>query len=1040
MKVPNNILWSIIGDVFSSAFKDDDMRGAIEIFWQTMLENSSDNIKYIQHLKNLKSIMLASPYEPYGNVPCAVSIVREGAPTLVRGQHLSGGVFLFYSNSKISPRSVVVNERSYSIGGFSETQLKSGGYVYRTLLNEEIDYFDGRFFLHSEDLSGVGRFSDFLTYPVEATNYGLIFSPENVDISGVRDEEYISGAYPYRVSFIGNISNLSTNSAIDVASYSDIGSPYHVQITSSQILYGISGYESAIAIDTALGDFELELVYDNINKKIKSNVYINDSTYETPWVSVPASRRRHSFCAINESTATLSMYIDKEGRRWNSEDVDKNIAVYFSEYPYTYSLEFPLVSSDLMSVDPYVYPIEVYVENGVMTSVDESISYIPENYRYEDLLNPNMEDGQYYIYPWFSSEFTFTSPGVISSKVPIPTEYVYFRNAYGYGVDLYERFGRVLGVPKKEDSYEYLSILQGVNHALRKSRTIKDIENACSIMIGVPFTRYGGYVNNYTEVFDNLTGTTFYDVELGREIIRLKNLYSIKSNYIEPMEPITEAVTVKDWVSNPELDRGAFSRWGSFVISIPVDVGMSKFTSSIMANTITRSKDPHKSFSIETSGQVTDSSIAVDSYAITAYPYVMEDLMFDDDDSVYGNTIGYEDQTDEDGELDDTHMMLDFGLALDSSKLTRPRPSIQQQGKQVLPNYELNTRLLGESLYYGSQDVFIGRESDDPSFWSKDLLRMVSNSELHASLASFYSAAHNYTPRARCVHWVYENDTDVFYEWKVNPVEPFSPAPAMVTDAISVDSYADYTLLTDGSDVYEYDGGWDSTSTPTSINDITYHAGTDNIFTVGDSNKVYKKEIGAVSWTDVSPSGSSNIKSVHYLKYLDDSTSPYVLCCGDNGFIKIREDAAGSWSDVSIVTTEDLVSCCGFRDSNIWVSGTNGFIQKSDDGGSSWSDSSIVTSATITGISSGVDVYCCDSDGYIYIWTGASWSTIFTSSGSLNSIFVSIDGTVTAVGNSGLVVRYTGYSWYEENQYTIQNLNKVKNNTVCGDGPILLYY
>ena len=1055
MKAPLNMLWSSIGDVFYKTFKNDEDRRAIELFWQTILDNSSDNLAYINHLKSLKSVMTAQVFAPYGNMPVQARFIEETPGQLVRLQFLQNGVISYYSSRSIQARSVNIDDSSYSISPGNSIPLKTGGVLTRTLINKIDDpgVSDGYVFLNSTDLSGSDRWSDFLPYPVSEDNSGLIFAPQNIDMCGIKDSTYMSGGYPFKIVFKGNISVLGVDSAVDITSYSDVGTAYHVQIRRDEIIDGLHGSENTQSISSPIGDFEIELIYDNINKKMKSNIYIGETLYETNWVSVSPSRRNHSFVVINNSSVRLQYIIDKEGKRWNGESNIKDIYVNSEEFPFLYSMSEPIVSCDYITTEPYMLSILATSSDNNITIDEEWLGYYPNFIRVgedfgeiqEDLTLTGfeLEDGDVDILPWYlkSNEFKFIETGIVASRYRFPQDVMYLKGAMAREVGLYERFGKLLGVPERPDSKEYLSILQGVNYALRKSRTITEIERACDIMLGVPFTVYGGPYFNYGSYVDQVSGGIKYYVDVGNERIFVSELSKVKNEILDPMESVMDGTYIEDWVNVPSLYDNQFSRWGKFKIVIPGYVGMSKFVSSVMVDTIKRAKDPHKSFNIETRTNINEQIVTRNTMYIQTNSYVVEDMIFDDYDSVMGNPIGYEKQIDSDGQLD-SGIEFDSGRALDSYFLTRPKPKLQNVGSVMGQNYDSETRLLPSYLLYGNSDVLINRESDDP-FWAEDQLRMVSHGELPDDLKSIYGVDYNYVPRARCIHWVYQDgSSEIMYSWLVNPVSDFSPVSLISGDIISCDSHEDVTLITEGSDVYEYTSGWDSTSTPTSINDLCYHISSEKIIAAGNTSKVYEKSIGDPSWTDITPSGSDNIYSVNSLNYTNGEPSPYFVVAGANGFVKSRDTDGSSWVDVSVSTSETFMAIHGLRDGKAFAVGTNGII-KGTDSFSSWDDYTIPsTSKTLTGVWCLADdaAWCCADDGTIYGWDGVNWSLVFTASEALSSIFVSREGTITSVGENGCVVRNAGYGWYEEAPYTAVDLNKVKNNIICGDSETTLSF
>lgn len=184
-------------------------------------------------------------------------------------------------------------------------------------------------------------------------------------------------------------------------------------------------------------------------------------------------------------------------------------------------------------------------------------------------------------------------------------------------------------------------------------------------------------------------------------------------------------------------------------------------------------------------------------------------------------------------------------------------------------------------------------------------------------------------------------------------------------------------------------------------------------------------------------SGTSNNLNKIIIQYSASGIVLFVV--GDNGTILRSSNRGLIWESVSSNTNADLFSVDITDIDTGYAAGSDGTILRTIDGGNSLSVMTSNTSNTIKSIkktAGNVKAVAVGENGTFLKLENDVWSVSQIDTADLNSVYIQNSTTLTAVGNSGLILRSTnsGLNWTRINSNTASNLNDITfNNQVIGD-------
>ncbi len=377
------------------------------------------------------------------------------------------------------------------------------------------------------------------------------------------------------------------------------------------------------------GELEFVLEYDSTNATLKGSVfYENDSVVQIIPYSVNAGRRVNSISLVNQqnNVKITPEFLFSTGNLWGltQNDYSTDIGVEFS---YIYETEEPLIKASQIRTEPWPLNQKLEVISQSSTNItiqedEEFAGYIPEYARLinadntfstakwngssYDVISYTPMDIDVTVSPWFTNDIVFERKGRFRTKIKIPQDRVWFIDAKGVELDMYSRYGRQLGMPKREDSLQYLNALRGMHYGLRSSANPDNFENAIGVMSGIPYSLESGVIASIDEVKNDLGEVLNLKVNINGRDFSVDNYWK---PYLKPvgsrisfMETLVDGVQIYDWKTDPELMRarfGPWAQWGGFVVQIPSFVGINETIFSDINRLLKRSKSIHSDFQVE---------------------------------------------------------------------------------------------------------------------------------------------------------------------------------------------------------------------------------------------------------------------------------------------------------------------------------------------------------------------------------------------------------------------------------------------------------
>lgn len=440
------------------------------------------------------------------------------------------------------------------------------------------------------------------------------------------------------------------------------------------------------------GPIEFVLEYDATTSRMSGEVFFGNSSVKQNFsYPVSAGRRVQSVLLLNQknNVKITPEFLFSTGKIWGKTAYDYTTDIG-SEFSYVYEMEEPLIEARSISTEPWPLSQKADVLKQSPSRIEiekdeEYAGYIPE---YSILRNNDGTfstakwmgtyfepisyiplDSEITVEPWNDSEIVFDRVSKFRLRKPIPSRGVWFKKAKAVELDMYSRYGQLLQMPKRDDSWQYLNALRGMQYGLKKSATEHNLSTAIGVMTGLPYSTEEGVISSITLAVDDLGKPIHYNVIVNGKRFEVSTYWK---DHLKPtgasinfLDLFVDGVKIFDWKSNPELCLNRFGdwgQWGGMVVQIPTFIGINATMVGDILRLLNRSKSVHSDFRIEYKGELKEGRFEKISYDFAeTIVKAKENLSFDGGDSVI--------QRLDEGRLLDTGHVLD-GLTITPSGRT----------------------------------------------------------------------------------------------------------------------------------------------------------------------------------------------------------------------------------------------------------------------------------------------------------------------------------------------------------------------------------
>lgn len=518
----------------------------------------------------------------------------------------------------------------------------------------------GHVFDEDTTIDGGGRFENQGSGTITPARAGMDLVARGTDWCVLRDQYYWNGAHQWRQVWKVDIHRWPDHAFethLGLTSFSDTGDDVELVLRTDQkscdVTFGPVGQSVSSPKDcthwwqqlqgaspTNPVRVELVLEYDNLKKEMSGAVWLGGerAPSDAP-ASVPAARRTQSvdvFSDLDEAYATLTDLIATRGQLWKIAASRGETVRLSPERGFHYGIPAPLVDASRLQSEPWDLAVsaDVVTHDGQTVSVevdDGFADYAPEYVRtaYDGVdleMSRISSEGPAHTYqieregaglgvmsgritlrPWYmgDEEFDFVDTGVVASDHTILPDRIYFMEASGRDADLFERFGRVLGVPRRPDSEPYLNVLRGLQYGIMSATSPGRLKRALSMSLQVPYRTQMGVVGTPRPVYGDLGQIVHYDVPIGKDTVQV-DPYWVDANMVKPagtrldaFEPLMDLVEVHDWRTDKALlerfvnDWGV---WGTAVILFDANVGLDQQRVRDIERLVRKAKNRHRNY------------------------------------------------------------------------------------------------------------------------------------------------------------------------------------------------------------------------------------------------------------------------------------------------------------------------------------------------------------------------------------------------------------------------------------------------------------
>lgn len=837
-----------------------------------------------------------------------------------------------------------------------------------------------------------------------------------------------------------------------------------------------AGWHADIVLATEADPRYVEFIleYSASSATLSSSIW-----YEGERVTQPASykvkggRRRHVVDVLNQ-LGSIDVEVDfliSEGKLWNATtDTDFSSSIG-KQFTFTYEVDEPLVDSNMLRSDPWDLPppaevVSVSGQDIYLTLDEDWAEYAPEHARITndagewvsaDLVSQDGLDLQYRILrqcdvavdfegevklkPWYlnPSEYVWIEESIFGTSHPLPWDenrLTWFTETQASGLQMYERYGRILGLGRQSDSQEYLNIIRGFQYGLLSEPTARAISNAIGVMSSLPYVIDAGILSSVTRFRDELGASLYDEVVVGGRAYRIDPIWNdlglLKpiGTKFEFLSPMVDGVTVVDYISDlatmQRVVDDPWGIWGTFLIQIPSSVGVNLTIIQEVTKMVKRAKPKEAGFLVEyqafeNENQATGDDRMTDYSTHEMYGHTIEDMIFDDDGTVYQNPMNYqtiggalysaEYQTSDPSALDDGDTLDQF-VNLDSDPLVINDVKLEHRGTELgpapsRPNRRYAYRDSGTDL---KRDL--GIAETDAGF-SKTTLRMSKPNDTQTYFNRPYELCWVFTGASP--QFSVRDGGGAFATYKTLAWEDVSPAEVDDLHAAYIQDANFAYVVGDNGAIWEttdYGQNWTDKSIATTDDFRGAHSG----WVVGTNSAAYEL-VGSVWTSRTVDVGTFVFEDIYWV----DSQTGFIAGHDDGApatsYIWRTIDGGSNWSVVHTLADGGG----GNRAKKIhfdptgtygWVAASDG-LQRSVDGGATWSSTIfesgndctsvfLVDTSTLYysfGNSIGVSTNADAAEGDV------TFTTSVVSTGTINDMHMQTDGLRGSIGsNSGETV------------------------------------
>lgn len=330
--------------------------------------------------------------------------------------------------------------------------------------------------------------------------------------------------------------------------------------------------------------------------------------------------------------------------------------------------------------------------------------------------------------PWFTDDITWIAESQFATSEPLPTDSIYIQDSKAIELDMYNRYGKMLNLPNLPDSQEYLDAIRGTQFALLKPATYRNLSNAISAIIGVPYSNRGGFITSINRVTNNLGKPLYDEVNVSGRVNRVSPFWADQGLLLNVGQEVSimgslvnQSVNVFDWKNNPEFVQSKVStpweQWGTVVFQLPAIFATTPVSIEIVRRALDASLSIHSNYLLEYYSSESEDMGGADrfdrkfdrmAYQNLQYSSVSEDLAFGDLSGVANNDLNLQYVTAGGANFvvseefqQSTDYTLDDGLSLDTElglgTLLKPKLKLIDGDYYIPEMVDMKSRPLGAS-------------------------------------------------------------------------------------------------------------------------------------------------------------------------------------------------------------------------------------------------------------------------------------------------------------------------------------------------------
>lgn len=871
---------------------------------------------------------------------------------------------------------------------------------------------------------------------------GVHYEVTGVQWGILSDTYYMSGNDRWRQVWVIDIENWPKNDgqrAVTVSSFDDRNNKYMARIyedNNGEVHVGfgqsagqgmqmtIGSKEStsgwAKTLKQASGSVQLEIVIEHApsNPAMIGEVWLDGkkATQAQVFTSIAPGRRTQTFDVVNEADTlklNLAQLAVPRGKLWGRAP-NRSLEMSFQSSGHVYDVGNDLVASKQgvrltpwklepkADVKDYTSPtlkVElkdgwsgytpewIRFDSGQDRTIFEKESQNGREVTYTESINQGMPpdlSGQVSLTPWYlrPGEIEWVDDERIKTNHPIPNaNRIWLLGTRGREVDLYNRYGKVLGIPERPDSADYLATLRGMQYGLLTEATPHDMERAVNMTLRVPYVQKSGVIKNIELVDHPKTGQQSIKVSLTDETVYVDPSFEadlkVPGERIEAFDPLVRGAESQDWRSHPDtLDDlvGRPEKWGTFLVALFDHQGINQTVAQDIRRLLRETKNRHHDYKVYQVSDQDEDPKPSDRMSPGGLVSTREDSVFSDGGTVVNHRpVNPETQTQNTETLSGEH--LSSFSALGGKRTVRPSPTWVELGVARGKPYHSYMGLLDPAF----DDLKRPLEPNEQSAgFQRATLRTSSTKHYDGSTSS---AGY---PRAYSLQWVYDAktggsltsgrtiDAELAYTASA-PIQDVAfkgPIDIQMIAGGDVITSSDYgysfqsTNLTastlrimhqnwvggDDGALFREDNGWSQVSNPAGSGDhilgIDQKGGTVYIAVHDASNNdtyVYTSDDQGATWSTLGVGPIDTYNDVHDL-VVEDSGS--LLLGAPTGLYRISTNG-----NPNRIKADRAFEVRLFKDGIRFLS-ANGTIFESTDGGSTWSSISLPTSKDLVDISS----------------------------------------------------------------------------------------